>query len=56
MDRVGHRRAEKTLKRRSGRAEGSGCKIVVDEDDDESTQKIAWRCGHGGAYSPWLKI
>ena len=36
MDRVGHRRAEKTLKRRSGRAEGSGRKMVIGEDGDES--------------------
>ena len=36
MDIVGHRRAKKMLKRRSGRAEGSGRKIVVGEDGDES--------------------
>src|SRR5271156_3392117 len=41
---------------RSDQAERSGRKVVVNKDDDESTPKFAWRCGHGGAYSPWSKI
>ena len=46
MDRVGHRRAEKTLKRRSDQAKGSGHKIVVDEDGVENLHGGVDMVGH----------